>query len=153
MTISSPQTLIVFFSMFGIIGSLRGPSREVWTLGGISLTLALFTFAGQQFFSQLPLRLGAGAMSLIGNQAASDSINHQELSGIWANLLLLAGLTALIALSYYMGNHFGGKAPPKDFGEHVAGFILGALNGTFIASSSSARVSSRTCTSNFRPRI
>ena len=133
MIITSVQSLVVFFCVFGVIGAVRGPQREVWTLVGVALILALLYFAGPTFFTQLPLRLGSGVMSLLGNQDASDGLFKQQVASPWADLILLMALGGLISLAYYMGNRFGGKNDPKDVGERASGFIMGALTGTFIA--------------------
>lgn len=133
MTISAVQTLIVFFCIFGIVGGIRGPNREVWTLVGVTLTLLLLYFGGPAFIDQLPVRLGSGTMALLGNQSASDSLARQQVKDPWASAIVLAAAVGLIALDYYIGNRFGGKEAPKTLGERTAGFIMGALSGTFIA--------------------
>ncbi len=132
MTISSIETLSVFLLGFGIFGCVRGPEREVWTLGGITMTMLLLFFGGTTIFEQLPLRVAAGFMALVGNQAGSNDLAAHPLQAPWTTVMLVCGTVALVLLAYVMGQKFGKPTATRDFGNFVSGFVMGALNGTFI---------------------
>lgn len=132
MTVSAAQTLVAFLAIFGIVGSVRGPAREVWTLGGVTLTVVLLSFGGATFFEQLPVHFGAAFMSLIGDQASSADIAAHPWQSPGTVVMLLVATVALVTLAYLMGQAFG-KEQPTTFGERVAGFVMGAINGVFIA--------------------
>ncbi len=133
MTITSVETLIFFVFGFGVFGGVRGPQREVWTLGGITLTMLLLFFGGTGILEQLPLRIGAGLLSMVGNQSGSNSLAAHPLQAPWTIVMLVLGTASLILLSYVVGQKFG-KSPPakRDFGNVASGFVMGAINGTFI---------------------
>jgi hypothetical protein len=133
MTITSVETLIVFLIGFGIFGCVRGPEREMWTLGGITMTMLLVFFGGTSLFEQLPLRVAAGITSLIGDQEGSNSIASHPLQAPWTIIMLVVCVAGLVVLSYVAGQRFG-KAPPekRDFGNLATGLLVGALNGTCI---------------------
>jgi hypothetical protein len=133
MTITSVETLIFFVCGFGIFGCARGPEREVWTLGGITMTMLLLFFGGTSVFEQLPLRVGAGLLAMIGNQSGSNSLVAHPLQAPWTTVMLVIGTAGLVLLAYTVGQKFG-KSPStkRDFGSLASGFVMGALNGTFI---------------------
>lgn len=132
MTVSAVETLLLFLGIFGAMGAARGPEREVWTLGGITLTVLLLFYGGAMIIEQLPVRLLAGVLALMGNQSGSNGIAAHPLAAPWTLAMLWLGTASLIALAYWMGQRFG-KNKPKVFSEHAAGFLMGALNGLFIA--------------------
>jgi hypothetical protein len=133
MTISAVETLIVFVSIFGIIGAVRGPSREIWTVGGVTVTLVFLFFGGAAIFEQLPVRLLSGAMALVGNQGSSNSVAAHPVQAPWTYIWLWVATAGLIVLSYLMGNRFGGADHPKTPGAYVSGFAMGMMSGLFIA--------------------
>ncbi len=132
MTISSFQTLLVFLSIFGIIGFVRAIYQEVWTLVGVALTLILLFFSGNTFFEQLPLHIWAGILSLSGNQSASDSAVSHKMGEPWTGVMLIISLVVLVTLSYLVGGLIGGKQKITTFGEHFFGGFMGALSGILI---------------------
>lgn len=132
MTVSAVETLLVFLCIFGAVGAARGPEREVWTLGGITLTVLLLYFGGATIIEQLPVRFTASFLALVGNQAGSDGFAAHPLLAPWTMIMLWIGTASLITLAFGMGQRFG-KNKPKVFSEHAAGFVMGALNGLFIA--------------------
>ncbi len=132
MTITSVETLIFFVSIFGIIGAVRGPNREIWTVGGVTLTLIFLFFGGVTILEQLPVRIIAGSMALVGNQSASNSVSAQPLQAPWTYVWLWLATIALLALAFHMGQRFG-KGKPATIGECISGFAMGTLNGLFIS--------------------
>lgn len=134
MTINSVETLIVFLCIFGIWGSIRGPEREVWTLGGITLAMFFLFFGGDTMFEQLPVRLVAGLASIVGNQSGSNYLSAHPLQQPWTLMMLWLATLGLVTLAYCMGFRFANVAAnrSRDFGNIVSGFVMGALNGLFI---------------------
>lgn len=132
MFVSSVETLIVFLGIFGIIGAVRGPGREVWTLCGVVLTAILLLFGGVPILQQLPLRLAAALLTLTGNQTGSTDLVAHPLGAPWTNIMLWLVVLGLLAVSYLIGQRFG-AAKSESFLSTIVGFAMGALNGLVIA--------------------
>ncbi len=134
MSISSLQTLILILVVFGFIGAMRGPFKEIWTLGGLTLTALLLLIGGQAFFMQLPNHLLSGAQSLLGDQKGSNVTATHPMGAPETYLTLWICILSLTALSYYIGNRIGHKTPSKQTNNNfIPGFVIGSLNGLLIS--------------------
>ncbi len=131
MTVSATITLLVFIAIFGVIGAVRGPGREVWTLVGMMVTAVLLLF-GRSPIEQLPVRIASGLLALAGNQNGSNDAAAHPLRAPWTIMMLWLVAIACISASYVMGQRFG-KDKPATFGEYIAGGMMGALSGLIIA--------------------
>ena len=132
MTISSVNTLLIFLVGFGVFGLTRGPEREIWTLGGVALTMLLLFFGGSAIFEQLPVRIMSGVLALAGNQDGSNSAAAHPLQQPWTLIVLWLVTAALVFLAYFMGYKFAKPNDNRDFGNYAGGFVMGAINGAFI---------------------
>ncbi|HKD75107.1 MAG TPA: hypothetical protein VKB76_06405 [Ktedonobacterales bacterium] len=131
MTVSSTITLLVFLSIFGVIGAVRGRNREVWTLVGVGVTAGVLLF-DYSTIEQLPVHIVSGILALAGNQNGSNDAAAHPLGAPWTIIMLLLAAIALISVSYLMGQRFG-KGKPETFGDYVGGAMMGALSGLIIA--------------------
>jgi hypothetical protein len=140
-SITEFNTLIIVLIIAGFFGASRGPYREIWTLGCMTL-IALIYYGvydgkGKDLLSHFPARILASIQLLGGDQAGSNETLAGSAS--WptglTQFFLIGGTAALIFLSYTIGNHFG-KEPNKTFifGEWFSAFVMGAFNGLIIAS-------------------
>lgn len=132
MTISSLNTFLVFLIAFGSIGLSRGYKREIWTLGGVSLTLIFLFLGGVDIVQQLPVRIFAGILSVSGNQDGSNNAAAHPLQEPWTVIMLWLGTVLLVGLAYLMGQKFSKTESPRDFGSYAGGFVMGAINGALI---------------------
>lgn len=134
MTVSSFQTLLVFIGIFGVIGVVRGPNREIWTVCGMGLTALLLLFGGVPIFEQFPLRVVSGLLAMAGNQSGSNDMAAHPLVAPWTSICLYLAVGGLVSLAYLLGAKRG---TPRDkdagLGDYVAGGIMGAINGLIIA--------------------
>ncbi|MBA3826986.1 MAG: hypothetical protein H0X24_24225 [Ktedonobacterales bacterium] len=133
MTVSALNTLLVFLIGFGAIGLARGPRQEIWTLGGITLTILFLTLGGLDIIKQLPVRIASGFLSVSGNQDGSNSVAAHPLQDPWTTVMLWIGTLGLVGVSYLMGQFGKGKKDEKrDFGNYFSGFLLGMINGACV---------------------
>ena len=134
--VNSYQTLTVVLLAFSISGLVRGKEREIWTIGVIILmVLFLSAGGGTDFIRKFPLYFAASVMTLVGNQSGSNSLAKQSLPDPLGLTILGATVIVLIALAYYIGKRCVPNATvfsKRTFGDHVAGFFMGAVNGIFI---------------------
>lgn len=134
MSVSSFQTLILILAVFGFIGAMRGPRKEIWTLGGLTLTALLLLIAGQSFFMQLPNHMLSGMQSMLGDQQGSNETFKHPMSAPGTYLTLWISVLGLAALSYYIGQRIEKNTKLKQtFGVFVSGFVIGMINGLLIA--------------------
>lgn len=132
MTIESINTLLVFLIAFGAIGVARGRQREIWTLGGITLTMLFLALGGVDIIKQLPVRVASGFLAMSGNQDGSNNAAAHPLQEPWTVVVLWVGTITLVAVAYLMGQKFGQNEATRDFGSYVGGLVMGAINGACI---------------------
>ncbi len=110
--------MVVFFAL---VGAMRGWSKEVIAMAG--LTLSLFTI---NTFGSLLVRLLGG----IGGEAAAADIMDQMRRQFW----VLGGLHLLIAFFSYQSVVLirGRLAPRERIQERLLGLIFGAVNGYLV---------------------
>jgi hypothetical protein len=127
------DTLLVFLIAFGAIGLARGPKREIWTLGGITLTMLFLALGGIEVIKQLPVRVASGFLAMSGNQDGSNYAAAHPLQTPWTMIMLWLGTIGLVAISFLMGQKFGG--PPektREIGSYLGGLVMGMINGACI---------------------
>jgi hypothetical protein len=131
-TVTSLNTLLVFLLGFGVLGATRGPKHEIWTLGGITLTMLFLSLGGVDIVKQLPVRIASGFLAVSGNQDGSNNAAAHPLSEPWTIIMLWLGTIALVVIAYAMGQKFGKEEKTRDFGSYMGGFLMGAINGACI---------------------
>ena len=142
------ETLFILLIGFGIAGAARGPEREMWTVGGITLSLIFLSQGGGAILQQLPTRFVAGLLALIGNQSGSNSFAKNSLPAPWPTIALWVAAAGLVTMSSSWGRNSQifpkGKSATlgitwQDFGSTGSG-DAGTLSGFFLFSQGSAQL-------------
>jgi|GEM_PF-2775158 len=134
MTIAPSQTLLVLLVGVGCYGAVRGPYREIWTVGGMALLAIFLNFGGLPLLKQLPVHFAASIQALSGDQHASNETAAHPIGEPWTIISLWVCTLALILLAYTLGHVLGKpKGKEQNAGEMFGGFILGAINGLIIS--------------------
>ena len=129
-----------FIVLFGLMGLRRGISRELLTLAGVFLAIAVGKW-GAPFLKPWANRYYKLVMfSLKGGLVAEDptsvlaEIEKLKVPITTAHDLLILGTVAfgLVVLAFYLLGEFVIK-PPKKISERLSGAILAGINGYFIA--------------------
>ncbi|MGA9348881.1 MAG: CvpA family protein [Anaerolineae bacterium] len=129
-----------FIVLFGLMGLRRGISRELLTLVGVFLAIAVGKW-GAPFLKPWVNRSYTLVMfSFKGGLAAEDpasvlaKMGKLKLPVTTASDLLMLGTVAfgLVVLAFYLLGEFVIK-PPKKISERLSGVILAGMNGYFIA--------------------
>jgi uncharacterized membrane protein required for colicin V production len=129
-----------FIVLFGLMGLRRGISRELLTLVGVFLAIAVGKWGAPFLKSWVNRSYTLVMFALKGGLADEDptsvlaKIEGLKLPVTTAHDLLILGTAAfgLVVLAFYLLGEFAIK-PPKKISERLSGAILAGINGYFIA--------------------